>query len=430
MANTNALQQNTPASAFYSSEELLRFLIERDNLSLDGVVNDMKKSERQKILDSHPYKIFLAKDGRWRTCVSDDSKKDGRRHIAKTTLDDLYDAIVEYYEKQEENKSTKNITLEKLYPQWLEFKRLHTKTESYIYRITTEWLKYYQGTPIVKIPVARLTKLQLDEWAHRLIKDNDMTKKQYYNTSVIMRQMLKYACDLEIICDSPFDKVRIDGGRMFRRVPKPASETQVFSSEELDLIHQIAWDSFHSRRNYKHQLIPLAVMFFFQTGMRISEICSLKYSDIEGEDLHVQSMYSDFEHEVKDRTKGYFGDRYVPLTDDARHLIETARNRQQEEGVSDCGYIFSMTCDPIPYSELRKTFIKYCNDADILPRSSRKARKTVISTLIDDSVNINTIREMVGHIDEKTTYNNYCFDRSEKTERRNHINSSLSRAAG
>ena len=429
MASTNTLQQNIPASASISADELLRFLFERDNLSVDGVVSDMRKAEREKIIRDHPYAIFQGKDGRYHTCLPDDSKKDGRRHIAKTTLENLHEAIVEHYKSQEDKLREKAVTIETLYPKWLEYKRLHTTSDAYIYRITTEWKKHYEGDPITKIPLVKLTKLELDEWAHKLIKDNNMTKKQYYNTTVIIRQLLEYAIDLELIDNNPFNRVRIDGSRMFRRVSKPASETQVFTAEELDTIHESAWKDFNSRRHYKHQLIPLALMFFFQTGMRISEICALRYEDIEGSELHIQRMYSDYEHIVKDRTKGFFGDRYVPLTDDASSLIETARSRQIKEGVNSSGYIFSMTEDPLPYSELRKTFIKYCNEADILPRSSHKARKTVISTLIDDGVNINTIREMMGQKDERTTYGNYCFDRKDKSARQQLINQSLCRSS-
>ena len=50
-------------------------------------------------------------------------------------------------------------------------------------------------------------------------------------------------------------------------------------------------------------------------------------------------------------------------------------------------------------------------------KSSHKSRKTVISSMIDANMNINTIREMAGHADERTTYNNYCFDRSTEDER-------------
>ena len=401
---------------------ILSFIVARDNLSLDGVVNDMRETERSRILESHAYSVFQGKDGRWHTCFKDASKKSGRRHIAKTTLESLQDEIVRYYKDKEVCRTT----VEQLYPEWLEYKRAHTNSDAYIYRITTEWEKYYRGTSIVKIPIVDLNKLDLDTWAHRLIKSNEMTKKQYFNTTIIMRQLLHYAVDRKIIERSEFDKVKINTD-LFRKTAKPPSETQVFTQEELDMIHDIAWDAFYTKRNHVHQLIPLAVMFFFQTGLRISELCAVRYQDIEGGQLHVQRMYSDFSNEVLERTKGRYGDREVPLTDDAKMIIQTAMQRQKEEGVSSTGYIFSMTDAPAPYGELRKTFYKYCDKADILSRSSHKARKTVISTLIDSGVNINTIREMMGQKDERTTYNNYCFDREEESARHQHINNALSR---
>lgn len=48
----------------------------------------------------------------------------------------------------------------------------------------------------------------LDEWAHNLIATNDLTKKQYYNMAVIMRQLLDYAVYVELIPDNPFSRVK------------------------------------------------------------------------------------------------------------------------------------------------------------------------------------------------------------------------------
>ena len=187
-----------------------------------------------------------------------------------------------------------------------------------------------------------------------------------------------------------------------------------------------AWDDFYSKKHYKHQLIPLARLFMFQTGMRISEVCVVRYEDLIGDEILVQRMYLDYNGEIVDRTKGFFGDRIVPLTSKAKELIEEARNRQQEECVSDSGYIFSMTDAPLPYGELRKSFYTACKQLGFDAKSSHKARKTFISTLIDAGVNINTIREIVGHNDERTTYTSYCFDRSEKADRIAIIDNALS----
>lgn len=196
-----------------------------------------------------------------------------------------------------------------------------------------------------------------------------------------MRQALEYAVDLKILEFNPFSQVKIDGGKMFRRVPKPRSETQVFNMDELQSWHETAWNDFYSRKYHKHQLIPLALMFFFQTGLRISEICAVRYEDIENGQLHIQRMYSSYDHTVKEKTKGLFGDRIIPLTDDALYLIQKAKEHQQEEGVSNTEYIFSMTCQPLPYSGLSKAFRHTCINSNILQAVTKRPEYDFITLI-------------------------------------------------
>ena len=424
MARTNTLQQNTLASASFTEKEILSFLIQNGSIDLSDVANDMTKARRDRILKGHTYAISQGGDGRWRTYFKDDTKPSGRVMIAKSSLEKLQDAIVDYYENKEDSVRFTKITLEDLYDEWLEYKKLHTDSASYLYRIGTEWDKHYKGSEIAKTPVTKLTKLQLDEWAHRLIKDHKMSRKQYYNTTMIMRQMLEYSIDKGIIESNPFSRVKPDS-KLFRKVPKKSSETQVFSKSEEAALEEVAWKDFHDRVHHVRQLVPLAVLFMFYTGVRISEVCTLRYEDIEGNEIHIQRMYLDYEGRVVDRTKSEAGERYVYIPAKARKIIDAVRDRQIEEGVSSSGYLFSMNDSPCPYDAVRKCFAKFCKDLGITNKSSHKARKTYISTLIDAGVNINTIREMVGHADERTTYNSYCFDRTDKTERQKIIEAAL-----
>ena len=255
-------------------------------------------------------------------------------------------------------------------------------------------------------------------------KDHKMSRKQYYNTTMIMRQMLEYSIDKGIIEANPFARVKPDS-KLFRKIPKKSSETQVFSKTEEAALEEAAWKDFHDRVHHVRQLVPLAVLFMFYTGVRISEVCTLRYEDIEGDEIHIQRMYLDYENRVVDRTKSDAGERYVDMPAKAREIIDAVRARQIEEGVSSGGYLFYMNDGPCPYDAVRKCFAKFCKDLGIINKSSHKARKTYISTLIDAGVNINTIREMVGHADERTTYNSYCFDRTDKSERRKIIEAAL-----
>ncbi len=404
-----------------SAEELLSYCIKSGIVNMDDVRDQMNQDFKEKVLKHHRHKIWQGTDGRYRTHVDDSTKKSGRRLIVKTYEADLLKYLAEFYSLDDtEGKDRKKVlTLEKLYPQWMEHKELYTMAETYIMRIECDWKKYYAGTDIIKKPLTSLTKLQLEEWAHRLIKDHKMTKNQYYNATVIMRQALQYAVDLGVIESSPFSLVKIDSKRMFRKVKKKADETQVFLSDEIPRIQEMAWNDFMSNNRMVHRLAPLAILFQFQTGVRIGELCACCEEDLEDDNyIHIQRMYryGSYEPEVVEHTKSAYGDRRVLLTDLAKTYIRLAKEYKAEHGIAS-RYIFSVNDCPLSHRSVAFLYTKYCDRLGISHKTSHKARKTYISALIDGKVNINTIREMVGHADERTTFNNYCFDRSTEDEK-------------
>ena len=125
---------------------------------------------------------------------------------------------------------------------------------------------------------------------------------------------------------------------------------------------------------------------------------------------------------VVDSFKGTFDafeERYAPLTPDAIKVIELCRQRQRERGVSDQGYIFSLT-DEISsglWESIENRMERYSQIVTGEKKSLTKARKTFISTALDAGINPDTVRRVVGHRDIQTTLNNYYFDRSSAEER-------------
>lgn len=407
-----------------SSDKLLQFLQESGIINIDDVEQTMRKAELEKIIQRHPYSITFC-SGRWQTYVKDDTQKSGRKKLAKSTKEKLHMALYEHYKQQERNNSLSFATLKTLYPKWKEYKSLRTSAPNYIRRIDNDWKRYYLGTDIINIPIRKLTKLILSNWAHALIQGNNMTKTQYYNSTVIMRQVLDYAVDLEIIETNPFSLVKIDGRRLFRQQKKKPNETQVFLKDELNSLQALAMEDFYSNTRLKYRLAPLGIIFQTLTGLRLGELCCVRYTDIEGNYIRIERMFRPETNEVVQHTKGY-EDRKVFLTKEARDIISKAQKYQEAHNLDSNGYIFSCNNEPLSVRSVNGLYRKYCNKMDIIYKSSHKARKTFISALIDGNVNINTIRECVGHADERTTYNNYCFDRSTDSEKESLIEKALS----
>lgn len=189
------------------------------------------------------------------------------------------------------------------------------------------------------------------------------------------------------------------------------------------------------RKNPKYTT-DLAIPLMFYIGCRIGELAALKFSDIHGNYIHIQRMEvtafdidKDMNVKFKGRkvveyTKSDAGDREVYLPEKAKKIIEQVRQSNEQYGLYDDDYIFVAhdnrkklnTIQRVRAGSLSEKLIRYCKKAEISERSTHKIRKTYISTLIDEEVNINTIRKMVGHEDERTTYRSYCFDRHRKND--------------
>ena len=416
----------------------------------------MEQKEREKILSKHTYSInYSEKDGRWKTTLPDPTKKSGRRLIAKKNKKDLEDILVEYYKetvesnqsikkqiitkplspspKKQENKKIDNITLRELFPEWLQYKNLHIAASSYLRRIMDYWNKYYLGNEIIDIPINQLDYLYLDTWACSMIKENHMTKTTYYNMTLILRQSLDYATEKRIILQNPFSAVKISS-KMFVKKVKPKNETQVFSKEDERAICDLALEKYYKKPT---SVYGLAIALNFQLGLRVGELVALKWDDITDNYIHIQRMEAmqytldgtkviSKGTSVVNHTKTPAGDRRLYLTEEAREILKIVKERSEKYGFYDEGYIFVSNYNRrINIRRVIKNLYQLCDEVNCDRKSSHKIRKTYVSSLFDTGMNINKIREIAGHEDERTSLHNYCFDRrsEEDMERQLEANS-------
>ena len=399
------------------SDAILKYLVDSGKIDLGSAEEEMKKSRLTEILENHPYKIYQGKDGKWYTHIQDDSKPEKRRKVVRTSLEAVHGALYDHYTGAAEKRQLMGKTIEKLYPDWLEYKKLHTDASTYITRLNSDWKKYYEGTPIVKIPIVRLKKLDLDEWAHKLIRERELTQKQYSNLITIMNQVLEYSVDLEIIESNPYSRVKIRGKHLFKPTKKKPAEQQIFNKKEEKIVKEMAWKDYEDRIKV-YVLSPLAVLFQLETGVRIGELCALRYEDIHEDFLCVQRMYRRDPKEVVPYTKGSFGDREVVLTSEAKRIIEICRKHQQELGVEDDGFIFSINGKPCSYYAITDLYTKYSRKMELLEnKPSHTSRRTNLTKLLDGHVHLDSVMKMAGHCDEKTTLQNYYYDRSSDEEK-------------
>lgn len=381
----------------------------------------MKKQLEKLVLELHPYSIaqMNGKDNRWYTVIKREGEN--RKTIKKNTYEELIDFLIEFYDVSLQKPK---YTLRTMYPVWIRYKKSSTTKSSYIKRIHADWVRFYLDDPIIDVSLTKMTSNQITEWLNKKITVDGITnKKTFYNMITIFKNIFSYCYDENIISENTFLKAKYRKA-LFDDKAKPNAETQVFTEEERNLIVDYCIEQF---QNQPRTISYLAIAFLFQTGLRSGEVVTLETTDYDKENKTLSISKSEckgFEF-VDDESMKYSGvfvgapkktasKRIIKLSDEACDILDMAIQANKDNDVSDGNYIFVYNNHRIQCNCLEKRLKKICNNLALLKRSPHKIRKTVLSELVNCSVNekicdLSSIREYAGHVDESTLLRNYVF---------------------
>lgn len=407
----------------------MQLLAETYKINKGSVLEDIEHMKNNKIIENHQksYKIWVGSNGRHMTYLPDSTKKYNRKLISKLTREHLDNEIIQYYK----NISRTATKFKTLYFEWLELKRLEVSGAT-IERIHTAYERFYKDHPINQKQVTTIDFLYLKAYLLSTVKDYDMNYKQYCNFSCILRGILDYALEKELIQSNPFNRFKI-GRHVLRQSDTKTAETEVFSIQEREQLETLIWNDY---RNNPESTVPLAVLLDFYTGLRSGELVTLSKKDIQSDYLHIhrtESSYTEVKadgskgkviYEVKESPKSSSGFRDVLIIDKAKEVLETVLEFNRRKGW-DNNFLFLDDNKRIIRKRLDTQIRKYCRQLGITTRSMHKIRKYYISVLKLNGVPDEDIKRTAGHRELTTTYNSYCFSVIERKETENLIKLAL-----
>ncbi len=417
-----------------STFEHLFYLNENDKIEMDEMLDniiEMKKRNQQikQIKHLHPYEIHSTEKSGWFTVVDDPTQPTGKRKIRRSNEDSFWDAMIEWYI----NSTDKNITFQQLFDKWINWKTTPNNAST-IKRIKASWKAYYLNEPLsqklLETPVSRITSLMLREWAESLMKIHQPDKKKFSRMFSIVNQCFEFAADedIAIVTENIWQKARKKLNKsLFKQITTPPDETQVFTDEERRQMKAMVEDDL--KKYPKHSSAAgLQILFLFETGLRIGECCGLKWSDIVNDRLYIRRQADN--DGVKEKTKTSSGYRDIPLTREARRILNEVQKFNQEHGYT-AEWIFQSSNPKydyrLSYGAADHKIRRLCNRLNTSEKSPHKCRKTCISTLLDNpNINNRTVQRFAGHSDLTTTYKFYNFERRSKEEQAEAIDMALS----
>ena len=411
--------------------EMLNNLPERDNLNTDDVLEEVKEiMKRNTILKQHKenYKVWQAKDGRWKTKLPDGSRYG--KLVAKATLENLENFIVDYYKAMGEEKEN----LEAVYPKFIEYKYLSSE-KSTANKLQWFWNTYYKDRTIIKVELSKMTVGDLSDWLLELIDKRNLTKKRYLEVKGLMNQLYDYCISHNMVQINLPRQLGMPSKNVFVETEAKPEEEIIYSSDTKSEVIKEALAQFNKTKNTAY----LAICLNFNLGLRIGELVALLECDIKEDTIHIcraESKNYTKDKNGKIHADGYrvvqhpktdAGIRTLVLTPYAKKYIKMALDENKANGRSDEDYIFLSKSGERMHEYAVNNVLRRCNgvrnekDRFIIsgkPSGNHAIRKTCISELHDSQLLPDRmISDFAGHKDISTTQKYYIHSVTPLTEK-------------
>ena len=381
-------------------------------------VSDMVKKKKQEdilkyIHSFHPRTVSQMTGGRyvgcWQTRVGEG--RENSRYIRSRSLEELLEKLAEYYGLQLPS-ILREMTLESYFPHWLEWKadRNNNKAGTAHHNLNC-YKRFVEGTALSKIPLQKITTDHLCDWARDTLKAVPLSAKRFNTMKIVVTGPLELAVREGILNENPWKRNMMDYQRLLKAERRAPSCKKIFYEDEIAQIVQRCMQDYNETGNVSN----LAVIFNFDMGLRVGELCALRWEDVNwrAKSICIRRQESEgiVEEYVKsDSAAGY---RELPLND---HLIALLKQIQRNSS-SNSAYIFSDAEGKRKSTASVQNRLIYAQAGKHGSQESVKrihCQRRTVATRIAKDRGLEAARQWLGHTDLMTTlryiYTNETLD--------------------
>lgn len=356
------------------------------------------------------YKSKLKKDGKqgYRVCINYTDKNGIAKRIERTAYGSAEakqlekELLREYSAKA---GADMRLTVQELYDEYMTAKRHEVRASSYD---KTRRILEANILPILgKTRLDRLNAPALQNWKNQ-IASRDIavsTQKAIYTE---LRTLLNYAVRMEYLAKNPLLTV---GNFKDNDFTPPKDKLRYYTSEQFLQYIQKAREFAESDGTFVAwgQYVFFAVAYY--TGMRKGEINALKWSDIDGNTVHVrrsvtQKVKGQSVVETQPKNKTSYRDLQMPLP--LMKILDEHQSRQKanngwNEDFRVCG---GEKC--LSDTGIENANRKFAEAAKLPHIRIHDFRHSHASLLANEGINIQEIARRLGHARIEQTWNTYA----------------------
>lgn len=380
----------------------LKYAIENGIINLSHIQEQVEMNKREEILKEYRDSIWKASDGYWKIRMTHDETGQ-RKMFKRRSKQDLEDLIVKTHREKAENPKIKSV-----FEEWAQRKVDLNKISIQTYQRYQQDFNRFFGT-MGERRIKNIESEDISNFLEEQISEHNLTAKAFCNLKTITRGTLKWAKRNKLI-DWNVQELFYDldvTDKSFKRNIKEDSE-EVFNDAEMDRMIDYLKDN--------QDIVNLGIMLMFVTGLRVGELCALKWNDWLPHISTIKVRRTEVRHfenhkgifEVKDFPKTEAGVRNVVVPQGCVWILQKLRNMS-----TFCEYIFSKDGKRLNTYSFRNRLRTVCKKTGCIQKSPHKIRKTYCTILLDHSIDNQMVTSQMGHTNISCSENYYHRDRKD-----------------
>lgn len=338
----------------------------------------------------------------------------GGETLKAKTHDDL---ILKLYQVYFGDENRNIFTVADIFEKAIEEKQAteNPKAET-ILRSRYEFARYFSDD-FLKKDITSINESDLKAYTQNLVSSQEMTSKRFLSYKGVLNLIFEYAVAHEIIKTNPVNKIKNATYLKSCVGSDNDSDTKILTEAEI----QALIDETKQRAEKGYYVYYYALRFSALTGVRIGELCSLKWSDIDYENytihIHTQQLAEftngHYRYYIVPYTKNERGQskggRYFPLTDEILSLLTELKTVLKKEGIKS-EYVFCHANGEWMNTMSYKSFFgKLARKHKLNATSNHALRRSLNSNvLIPMGMSVADRAKLLGHSVE-TNLKHYSF---------------------
>ncbi len=335
--------------------------------------------------------IYHRRDGRWEGRYKDGFRMDGKpkyHSVYAGTYSEVKEILIKLKSSEKKTKVSCTLTVKQLFDEWLNIKKFCVKESTianYIFKINKHLLTFFGG-----LKFSSLSPKLIYDFIQKK-KSEGLSAKYISDMIVILKSMAKYTVKM-YHCTNEIADVELP------KIPK--KELEMYSKDEQEILKSELVKEINPTK--------LGVLLCLFTGIRIGELCALKWSDIDLNNglLHVTKNCQRIKCDnltrlVITKPKSVSSARTIPLPEFLLNTLKEFAPSNLNE------YFLSGTEKIIEPRTMQYRFKSILKKANLPSTNFHSLRHIFATNCIAIGFDVKTLSEILGHGTVEITLNRY-----------------------